>query len=346
MDKLTTGSLAISSDAKLLATASEDNIVRVWNLSPQQSTRVGMFHPRDAEFLTMTSDGSTVVSACRNQVKTWDVSSGICIETLGELDPMRFRTATEDGSHCVMSSGDDDVEVWSLNPCRLVRFLRREEGSTISDSQAWAISKNGELLALPSSHNKMQKIEIWDVYRGLLRQALDFSPPLFPKVVFSPDGSLIAYTTKNCLEIRQTSGFWKLLTRIEGRCLFTSLSFHGQKHVTAAIDTCIAAWDTKTGNFFCSGMTGRFGLGKSFINCELLLSHVGPNVHLRQDILKELQFSVDNSWITRCGEKLLWLPLDYRPYTDHRSEMTAYASGSTIVIGTRSGLVFNLGMAD
>ncbi|CEF87403.1 hypothetical protein FGSG_12624 [Fusarium graminearum PH-1] len=347
MDKLTTGSLAISSDAKLLATASEDNIVRVWNLSPQQSTRVGMFHPRDVEFLTITPDGSTVVSACRNQVKTWDVSSGICIETLGESDPMRFRTATEDGSYCVMSSGRN-VEVWSRNPWRLFKSLRREEEPPHPNSGPWAISENGELLALPLFHNGMRKTEIWDVYRGLLRQALDFSPPSDSKAVLSPDGSLIAYTNETSIEIRQISESCKFLTRIKDVHPFnlTSLSFHGHKLVGILITGEIMSWDTKTGNLINSCQTGIWCLGKSFINYEVLLGHVGPNVHLRQDVLKELQVSNDNIWITRDDERVLWLPPDYRPYDYRHSGLSAYASGSTIVIGTQSGRVLILCMAD
>ncbi|CAF3620786.1 unnamed protein product [Fusarium graminearum] len=347
MDNLTTGSLAISSDAKLLATASEDNIVRVWNLSPQQSTRVGMFHPRDVEFLTMTSDGSTVVSACRNQVKTWDVSSGICIETLGESDPMRFRTATEDGSYCVMSSGRN-VEVWSRNPWRLFKSLRREEEPPHPNSGPWVISENGELLALPLFHNGMRKTEIWDVYRGLLRQALDFSPPSDSKAVLSPDGSLIAYTNETSIEIRQISESCKFLTSIKDVHPFnlTSLSFHGHKLVGILITGEIMSWDTKTGNLINSCQTGIWCLGKSFINYEVLLGHVGPNVHLRQDVLKELQVSNDNIWITRYDERVLWLPPDYRPYDYRHSGLSAYASGSTIVIGTQSGRVLILCMAD
>ncbi|PTD05924.1 Vegetative incompatibility protein HET-E-1 [Fusarium culmorum] len=348
MGKIANGSIAISADAKLLATVSEGNTVRVWNLSPMQSTHVGIFHLNLVEFLTVASDESTVVSACRYQVKTWDITSGQCIVTLGESYLMTFRAATENGSYCVMSSGHN-IEVWSLDSWQQVKFLQREEGSFKPSDQPWAISENGEVLAIPvwqfQHHKIIQKIEIWDVHHGLLRQVLDSSPPMNPKVAFSPDGSIFAHTTVDSIEIRQNSESCKLLMRIEdyGMDLLTSLSFHGQKLVTIAMGGYITAWDTETGKLFTSYQMSRSWLAKSFINHDVLLGHVGPDVHLRQDFLKELQVSDDKCWIMRGGERVLWLPSDYRPHSKrYFSGLPVYALGSMIVIGTWSGRVFNL----
>ncbi|KAH6964931.1 hypothetical protein EDB82DRAFT_560829 [Fusarium venenatum] len=350
MDKIANGSLAISADSTLLATISTGDIVRVWDLFPKPSSGIGNLHPNTMQFLTITSDNSTAVSACENQVKAWDISSGLCIETFDESNPtdssMMFCTAAEDGSLFATTRGVD-VEIWSLRPLRQIQVLRRKSKLFVNTNLPWAISTNGEILALSSYFDDseycivVERIEIWDVHSGFLLHTLDFSPSSFPKIALSSDGSRIAYTTDDIIEVRRISEPYNLFTRIENDEFFpfTSLAFHGQQLVGILFDGEIKAWDTETGKLFRSYQTDRPKLDKSFIDHEALLGHLGHDVHLVHDVLKELQVSVDANWITRSGERVLWLPPDYRP-------SITCASGSIIAIGTKSGRVFNLCMAE
>ncbi|EKJ75864.1 hypothetical protein FPSE_04044 [Fusarium pseudograminearum CS3096] len=352
MGKIADGNLAISDDAKLLAMVSEGHTVRVWDLFSKEMSRVETFHPNAVTFLTMTPDESTVVSACTEQVKVWDIPSGLCIHTFGESCPMIFRIATEDGSLFATRRGYD-IEIWSLHPWRQVQSMRREVRPFIPGMKSWAISENGERLAVLSVLDDwdIYSIEIWDVFSGSLLDNLAFLPRSYPNIALSPDGSRIAYTTGNCIEIRQISAPCKLLTRIEGvgMFVFTSLSFHGRELV--AISSYgdkhgnINVWDTETGKLSTSCPTRKFGLTKSFINHEALLGQIGPD-GLRQNVLKEFQVSDDKSWIMRGGKRLLWLPLDYRPHIRFPAGYTAYSSGSTIVIGTELGRVLILRMRE
>ncbi|RGP71778.1 vegetatible incompatibility het-e-1 [Fusarium sporotrichioides] len=352
MGKIATGCIAISTDAKFLATVFKNNIIRVWDLFPKKSPRIENFHPYRVNFLTMTSDDSTVVSACMEQVKAWDVSSGLCIETFTGSKPKIFRVATEDGSAFVMSGHGVD-EVWRLNPLRRVQILQRQSNPFFTSRDPYAISGNGEFLALTSSHNKHYRIELWDVNRGFLLETLDFSPPTSFMIAFEPNGSRIAYTTKDSIEIRQVPGLCKLLVQIEDARLldlnlpiedarplkFTSLTFHGQQLVAMSWGGVIKAWDIKTGKVSSSCRTSRNWLAKSFVNHDVLLDHVGPEGHLRDDVLKEFQLSADGKWVMRSGQRVLWLPPDYRP-------SVKYTSGPTVAIGTWSGRVFNLCMTE
>ncbi|KAM0229079.1 hypothetical protein ACHAPO_010234 [Fusarium lateritium] len=241
------------------------------------------------------------------------------------------------------------VEVWSTSPMRLVKSLRREDGPFRHEIDPWAISGNGQPLALSSfhsEHDEIDRIELWDVNAALLLKTFDVLLSTYSKITFAADGSQIAFTTKDTIEVWDISRPCKLVTCIEdvGVFFFTSLLFHNKRLVGISHDRQIKSWDLNTGKLSSWCRTDRSGLARSFVDYDVLFDHVEPDGHLRHDVLRELQLSADMTWIMRSGEKILWLPPEYRPSKEYALGST-YTSGSIIAIGTNSGRVFNLYMA-
>ncbi|KAL6912558.1 hypothetical protein FSST1_010318 [Fusarium sambucinum] len=346
INKIAEGNLAISSDSKFLSTVSEVGTVRVWNLFPKQSSNIEDFHPNPVEFLTITSDNRRVISACKDQVKSWNVSRGQCLYTSSDSNLM-FRIATQDGSFFATGL-ERRVEIWNTNPMRLVKSFRREDGPFSVAIDPWAISGDGQLLAISSLHHehRIERIELWDVNTALLLQTFEFSLLSHLDIAFAPDGSQIAITTKDTIEIWQISRPCKLHTRIKdiGRYFFPSLWFDNKRLVGMCPSGDIKAWDINTGKLSSWCRTDKYRLARSFVDYDVLFDHVGPDGHLRHDVLRELQLSDDSNWIVRSEEKVLWLPPEYRPSKEYALGST-YTSGSMIAIGTKLGRVFNLYMA-
>ncbi len=128
-DDNTIWGLAWSADGTILATASDDEVVQLWDVGARRPTGTLTPHPGGAASATFLSDGATIATTGRRgSVQLWDVSEAVPLggELVGHeaavwrvvaLPRMRLATSSEDGT----------VRIWDvLDPDRA---CERAEGS-------------------------------------------------------------------------------------------------------------------------------------------------------------------------------------------------------------------------
>jgi WD40 repeat protein len=146
--------LTVSSDGKMLATASRDNTAKLWNLSTGQ-LHATLPHKAEVLNLAFASDGQLLATGSEDATaRVWDVQSGQLKWTLrhrgtpwslGFSHEGRFLFTAADNEHA--------VKMWSIMTGRLVATL---SGARYPST----VSPDGRTLATGAKDNS---VLIWDI---------------------------------------------------------------------------------------------------------------------------------------------------------------------------------------
>ncbi|KAK3177982.1 hypothetical protein OEA41_000114 [Lepraria neglecta] len=303
-------SVVYSHDGKHLASASHDKTVKIWDASDGTCLQTLKGHSYSVSSVVFSYDSKHLASAlCDGTVKIWDTINGTCLQTLeGHNEWDRSVVFSHDGKHLASASGDGTVKIWdTINGTCLQTLEGHNEwvNSTV-------YSHDGKHLASASSDNT---VKIWDATDGTCLQTLEGHSDWVNSAVYS----------------------------------------HDDKHLASASgDMTVKIWDASDGTCLQTLDVGKplqnisFTKSGSFLHTEIgalrLETQSAPMLTQSIADCKEAHqhgfgLSIDQKWITRDSENLLWLPPDYRPST---SSVTA----SAVAIGCRHGRVFTFSLSD
>ena len=180
--------VAFSPDSRLLASASWDKTVRVWQVLDGALVQ-SLTHPKKVECVAFSPDGAILATGSQDKVRLWQVHDATLLQTFGETTTgLAFSV---DGR--TLASGSGTVRLWQVVDGRPLSRLGKGANYTWNDV---AFSPDGAFLALATSPPPVSSYTVdlfrpdakgWTAVRSLKGHVNDVKG-----IAFSPDGTLLA----------------------------------------------------------------------------------------------------------------------------------------------------------
>ncbi|KAK9849360.1 hypothetical protein MYU51_014667 [Penicillium brevicompactum] len=121
-------SMTFSPDGRLLASSSNDNIVRLWDTATGRLVQTFNGHSDWVLSVGFSPDGSQLASGSMDRtIKLWNVTTGVLQQSLeGHSETVRSVVFSPDGQLLVSGSNDKTVCVWDLMTGSLQQTLKFE----------------------------------------------------------------------------------------------------------------------------------------------------------------------------------------------------------------------------
>ena len=180
-------SVAYSPDGQTLASGSDDNTIKLWNVNTGNLLQTFTGHSDLVWSVAYSPDGQTLASGSWDKtIKLWDVKTGKLLQTLeGHSDLVWSVAYSPDGQTLASGSGDDTIKLWNVKTGELLQTLKDHSRSVYSV----AYSPDGQTLASGSSD---KTIKLWDVKTGELLQTFTAHSNSVLSVAYSRDGQTLA----------------------------------------------------------------------------------------------------------------------------------------------------------
>ena len=178
--------LALSSDGSTLASSSNDDTIRLWDVPSGQLKATLKGHTAKISSVAFSPDGSTLASGSYDYtVRLWDVASGQLKATFeGHTHWIGSVSFSPDGATLASSSWGATVRLWDVASGKIKAILGHNR-AVFSVS----FSPDGTTLASGSYDGT---ILLWDVASGKIKAVLKGHTAWIGSVSFSPDGASLA----------------------------------------------------------------------------------------------------------------------------------------------------------
>jgi WD40 repeat protein len=247
-------SLAFSADGKLLAAASYEGVVKVWDATPG-GAELSTHHLYAGAVLSLafSPDGSKLVwCTSTGRVQIIEPRTGAEVRTLRGHDGAVLGVAfSPDGRRLATAGGDRRVRVWDADAPQEVRSFGKEGGW----NYGCAFSPDAHYVALAGGISQSNKgaghrsVRLWDLEgRRLVKEFA--APDYLTSVAYGPGGDQLAAGSED-----GTALLWDVATaavrhELKGHSgVVTGIAYSpdGRDLATAGADGTVRLWDTATG---------------------------------------------------------------------------------------------------
>jgi WD40 repeat protein len=283
----TVNAVALSADGRLAVSASDDGMLKVWNVDTGRELRSLKGHSGAVYGVALSADGRRAVSASSDKtLKVWDVDSGRELLTLREHSDAVYAVAlSTDGRRAVSASGDDTLKVWDVESGRELRTLAGHNASVAgvalsADGQravsasddltlkVWDVEGGRELCTLKGHADQVrgvalradgrravsasidETLKVWDMENGRELRTLAGHSGGVTAVALSPDGGrAVSGSGDGTLKIWDVESGRELraLKGHAGMIAGVALSPDGRRAVSASYDSTLKVWDMESG---------------------------------------------------------------------------------------------------
>ncbi|KAL6907226.1 WD40-repeat-containing domain protein [Trichoderma evansii] len=251
-------------NATLIASASSDGTVRVWDPATRLCTATLEGHSRSVANVTWSPDGNYITSASDDgTVKIWDPKTSLCKLTLENSDCVWEASWSPDGTKLATSLINGAVMIWDIDwnttTATLASTFKKTTDFTMADpatgdctteialecgrvfTVGW--SPEGRLFAFGTD---AKAATIWDPTTNQSKMVLEGHTDTVKKLSWSPD--------ENKLVTASYDGTIKVWDPASGNCLVTledlrecvlcvAYSPDGSKLVSSSVDNTFKIWD-------------------------------------------------------------------------------------------------------
>ena len=194
--------------------------------------------------IAMTPDGQKLASNSKNQIKIWNINSGLLMCTL-EGHSHKVNTLAISPSGEILASGGEDnaIRLWNLETRKNILTLKGHSNSI----HALAFSPDGKTLASGSDD---LTIKLWNLQTGEEIRTFQGNSSWIRSVVISPDNKILASSSfDKDIKLWNLETGEQILTLNGHKAMINSLaiSSNGQTLASVSDDTTTKLWNVSTG---------------------------------------------------------------------------------------------------
>ncbi|CEI67695.1 Vegetative incompatibility protein HET-E-1 [Fusarium venenatum] len=315
--------MALSTDGQRFATGSEDGVVEIQDMArPGNNVLTLKGHDSIIHGIVFSPSGDMLATQCSYHVKIWNIKvAGECVHTfkVGPIDiqmisvsfwPMAF---SADDYQFAFTKGEEIVELHDLTN-QSMSELQMENVSCL------VFSPDGLSLA---AGDQVGKIRICDLQTKDIQEHKSGSHQSSHAIAYSSNGKLLAYATTTgeiyVWEMPAAKGIFKLQTGLQiAQLLFSP---DGRSLMTERGRLTPESWPSSTGVQDAETETNELAV--------VPFAAQGYGV------------GFDGAWLTKDGERLVWLPPHYRSSSDFQKHVLV--SDSAVAIRSSSDQLLMFG---